>query len=159
MQQGLLWILQFYYTFYEEKSRFNQLLRKYRRKQRLWHCNFWEFNLKLLSDNVKFVHIIKFVKVRELFLKRKVSLARAEQLGLWYKLSLFNNVFFRRHVLENRIRVSYAYSIFWRIRTYSNVFYYSVRVCSNFGFPYETCSKIIAWQPIAHTVFAMLFHN
>ena len=46
-----------------------------------------------------------------------------------------NNVIFLGNVvqvLENSIRVSYAYSIFLRIRTFSNVFYFSVRVCSSF---------------------------
>ena len=36
-------------------------------------------------------------------------------------------------VLENKIRVSCEYSIFLRLHTYCNVFYFSGRVCSRIG--------------------------
>ena len=40
--------------------------------------------------------------------------------------------------------VSYAYSIFWKIRTYANVFYFSVRVSSSFDSRfYVRCTNII----------------
>jgi len=46
-----------------------------------------------------------------------------------------NNVIFLGYisqVLENRMRVSYAYSVFWRLRAYSDAFYFDIRVFPHF---------------------------
>ena len=47
----------------------------------------------------------------------------------WFASSSFS----RRRCPTATYEHTYIYSIFWRILTYFNVFYLSIRVCSNFG--------------------------